>query len=296
MRKNNSFDKVIQQLKTINQKIHTHSIFLNIKKLKLLKYQFFQQKNDRIHEIKKPISFNDEIKEFVKSMFSAMIFALIIRTFILQPFNIPSESMLPNLLVGDYIFVSKYSYGYSRYSLPFAPNLFNGRIWESEPKRGDVAVFRVTDDGDKDYIKRIVGIPGDRIRFEKGTVIVNDKPAFIGKVGTFGNDTIDSETIGADILAEQLNNKNYHILDVFDAPYDNTNTYIVPPDHYFFAGDNRDNSQDSRFINGPVGFMHKDKLLGKAQFIFFSIRDAQFLEFWKWSSAIRFDRIFKAIN
>lgn len=240
-------------------------------------------------------SFIDEAIEFVKSMFSAMILAMIIRTFLLQPFSIPSESMLPNLYVGDYLFVSKYAYGYSKYSMPFAPNIFDGRIFSSEPKRGDVVVFRVEDDQNKDYIKRLIGLPGDRIRFEKGSVIINGKPALIGLNGKFGTDTIDYETVGAQVLTEEIDGKKYDTLDVFDSPFDNTGDYIVPPEHYFFAGDNRDNSQDSRFSNGPVRFVHRDKLIGKALFTFFSIRDAHFFEFWKWPTNIRFDRIFKEI-
>jgi signal peptidase I len=204
--------------------------------------------------------------------------------------------MLPNLLVGDYLFVNKYAYGYSKYSFPFAPNLFEGRLLSSEPKRGDVVVFRVVDDGDKDYIKRIVGLPGDKIRFENGSVIVNDKPTLIGKIGDFGTDTIDAETIGADIITENLDNKTYQTLDTFQSPYDNTGEYIVPQGHYFFAGDNRDNSQDSRFIDGPVGFVPQDRIIGRAEFIFFSIKNSSFLEFWNWASSIRFDRIFKKIN
>ena len=297
MTQNHSFHVIIDRLKNIRYSLEQHHFFLGITKLRLLKNKFFPEQHSYMKPYTtKSASFFAEVKEFVKSMFSAMVFALLIRTFILQPFNIPSESMLPNLLVGDYLFVSKYTYGYSKYSIPFAPDIFNGRIFGSEPKRGDVAVFRVVDDGNKDYIKRIVGLPGDKIRFANGSVIVNDKAALIRKAGKFGDDTIDPETIGADIVTEQLGDKTYQTLDVFDAPYDDTGTYIVPPDHYFFAGDNRDNSQDSRFSNGPVGFMHKDKLVGRAEFIFFSMRDSHFLEFWNWPSSIRFDRIFKTIN
>jgi signal peptidase I len=204
--------------------------------------------------------------------------------------------MLPNLLVGDYLFVNKFAYGYSKYSLPFAPDLFEGRIFDAEPKRGDVVVFRVVDDGDKDYIKRIVGLPGDKIRFVNGSVVVNGKSMSLGKIGTYGTDTIDPETVGADMITENLNGRKYNILDVYDAPYDNTGEYIVPKGHYFFAGDNRDNSQDSRFLNGPVGFIPKDRIIGRAEWIFFSIKDSSFLEFWNWFDAIRFERIFKSIE
>ncbi len=284
---NNGFISILKRLKGLQHKAHhTHIPSQNYSLDKTMTEQTKQNN----------FSLKHEISEFIKSMFSAMFFALAIRTLLLQPFNIPSESMLPNLLVGDYLFVNKFAYGYSKYSFPFAPDLFNGRIFGSDPKRGDVVVFRVVDDGDKDYIKRIIGLPGDRIRFVNGNVILNDKPALIGKIGTFGTDTIDPETIGADIIHEKIDDKTYTTLDVFDTPYDNTGEYIVPEGHYFFSGDNRDNSQDSRFLNGPVGYIPKDRIIGRAEFIFFSIKNSSFLEFWKWPTHIRFNRIFKKIN
>lgn len=299
MSQNFSLGDMLHRLKTLKDKIHSYDFFsvLNhLKKLKNRTSDTLPHTSSDTNKTSSSASFKSELSEFSKSMFSAMLLALTIRTLLLQPFNIPSESMLPNLLVGDYLFVSKYTYGYSKYSLPFAPNLFNGRLFASQPKRGDVVVFRVVDDSNKDYIKRIIGLPGDKIRFVNGSILVNDIPALIGKIGTFGTDTINPETIGADILTEKLGKKTYEILDVFKTPYDNTGDYIVPKGHYFFAGDNRDNSQDSRFLSGPVGFVPEDRLIGRAEFIFFSIKDTSILEFWNWPKNIRFDRIFKKIN
>lgn len=297
MMKHSSLDEIINRLKTLKNSSYFNKFLLVIKSLKDLKNRHSEINiNTAYQKNSESLSIKEEAAEFIKSMFTAMILALIIRTFLLQPFSIPSESMLPNLLVGDYLFVNKFAYGYSQYSVPFAPNIFKGRIFEAEPKRGDVAVFRVVDDGNKDYIKRVVGLPGDRIRFENGSIIVNDKPAFIKENGNFGTDTINPETVGAKILVEKLGSKEFDILDVFATPYDNTGEYIVPENHFFFAGDNRDNSQDSRFIGGPVGFIHKDKLIGRAEFIFFSIKDSSFLEFWNWYGNIRFERILKKIN
>ncbi len=305
MSSHNPLNDMLHRLKTLKDTLQSNRFLSILNHLKKLKHKATHSMTDNpplenskmIHIIKKPSSVSSELSEFIKSMFSAMALALLIRTLLLQPFNIPSESMLPNLLVGDYLFVSKYSYGYSNYSFPFAPNLFNGRLFDSEPKRGDVVVFRVVDDGNKDYIKRIIGLPGDRIKFVNGSIIVNDKAALVaGTIEKFGTDTIDPETIGADILTETLGDKTYKILDVFKTPYDNTGEYIVPKGHYFFAGDNRDNSQDSRFSDGPVGFVPKDRIIGRAEFIFFSMKDSSFLEFWNWPKNIRFDRIFKKIN
>ena len=299
MTKITPLSEIILRLKSIKKTVQQHQVFSILKNLAEARKKLSHHKHESYAldtNQKQKCSFKSESSEFVKSMLSAMVFALVIRTFLLQPFNIPSESMLPNLLVGDYLFVNKYAYGYSKYSFPFAPNLFEGRLLSAEPQRGDVVVFRVVDDGDKDYIKRIVGLPGDKIRFENGSVIVNNKPTLIGKIGDFGTDTIDAETIGADIITENLSGKTYQTLDTLQTPYDNTGEYTVPQGHYFFAGDNRDNSQDSRFIDGPVGFVPQNRIIGRAEFIFFSIRNSSFLQFWNWPSSIRFDRIFKKIN
>jgi signal peptidase I len=238
-----------------------------------------------------------EIYDFVRSSAIALLLALLLRSLVAQPFNIPSESMLPTLVVGDYIFVSKYSYGYSNYSFPFAPSLFSGRIWKTAPKRGDVAVFRVVDDGNKDYIKRIVGLPGDRIQYKQGRLWVNQQEIPHQMVGGYTGKPMDINAENAPIIQEQLGDKIYNTLDVYqDAPLDDTMEFIVPEKHYFVSGDNRDNSQDSRLMGGAVGFVPEERLLGRAEFIFFSLDRASFLEFWKWPSAIRFERIFKKIE
>lgn len=265
-------------------------------------------KNKLLHSVMLPIYYcgyyknNLEIKyfeiyDFVRSTLLALFLALFIRSFIFQPFSIPSESMLPTLVVGDYLFVSKYAYGYSNYSLPFAPNLFSGRVMASQPKRGDVVVFRVVDDGNKDYIKRIVGLPGDKIQYQNGRLWINGVAVPNKQRGAYTGKPLDINTNDAPIIQETLGNKTYNTLDVYaDAPLDNTQIFTVPAKHYFVSGDNRDNSQDSRIIGGAVGFVPEERLVGRAEWIFFSLDRASFFEFWKWPSAIRFERIFTKIE
>lgn len=234
--------------------------------------------------------------ETVSVIVQALLLALVIRTLLFQPFSIPSGSMRPTLLEGDYLFVTKWSYGFSRYSLPFGPNIFSGRIWGSEPKRGDVVVFKFPPDPSVDYIKRVVGLPGDKIQVKDGQLFINDVGVPRVKVGQIDNRDITEENGPVDVYRETLpNGVSYDTLDLTQASIgDNTKEFKVPPGHYFMMGDNRDNSSDSRFT---VGFVPDENLVGRANLIFFSIGgSASPLEFWKWPSQMRASRLFHFVN
>ncbi|TIT22662.1 MAG: signal peptidase I [Mesorhizobium sp.] len=234
--------------------------------------------------------------ETVSVIVQALLLALVIRTLLFQPFSIPSGSMRPTLLEGDYLFVTKWSYGFSRYSLPFGPNIFSGRIWGSEPKRGDVVVFKFPPDPSVDYIKRVVGLPGDKIQVKDGQLFINDVSVPRVKVGQIDNRDITEENGPVDVYRETLpNGVTYDTLDLTQASIgDNTKEFTVPPGHYFMMGDNRDNSSDSRFT---VGFVPEENLVGRANLIFFSIAgSASPLEIWKWPSQMRASRLFHFVN
>ena len=232
----------------------------------------------------------------LKSIFLAIFIALLIRSFIAEPFNIPSGSMKPNLLVGDFIFVSKWSYGYSKHSLPFSIPIIPGKILSKMPKRGDVVIFKTPTDNRTDYIKRVIGLPGDKIEIKNGIIFINGSEILRKKL----NDFIDTDNKTSNKRVRMYNeyffNKEINILDITDNGIaDNTQLFNVPENHFFVMGDNRDNSQDSRFIS-TVGFIPYENLVGKAQFIFFSLQNSRFLEIWKWPKAIRYNRIFKKIE
>ncbi|MER9254343.1 signal peptidase I [Mesorhizobium sp. M0598] len=234
--------------------------------------------------------------ETVSVIVQALLLALVIRTLLFQPFSIPSGSMRPTLLEGDYLFVTKWSYGFSRYSLPFGPNIFSGRIWGSEPKRGDVVVFKFPPDPSVDYIKRVVGLPGDKIQVKDGQLFIDDVGVPRVKVGQIDNHDITEENGPVDVYRETLpNGVSYDTLDLTQASIgDNTKEFKVPPGHYFMMGDNRDNSSDSRFT---VGFVPDENLVGRANLIFFSIGgSASPLEIWKWPSLMRASRLFHFVN
>ncbi|MER9417138.1 signal peptidase I [Mesorhizobium sp. M0306] len=234
--------------------------------------------------------------ETVSVIVQALLLALVIRTLLFQPFSIPSGSMRPTLLEGDYLFVTKWSYGFSRYSLPFGPNIFSGRIWGSEPKRGDVVVFKFPPDPSVDYIKRVVGLPGDKIQVKDGQLFINDVSVPRVKVGQIDNRDVTEENGPVDVYRETLpNGVTYDTLDLTQASIgDNTKEFKVPPGHYFMMGDNRDNSSDSRFT---VGFVPEENLVGRANLIFFSIAgSASPLEIWKWPSQMRASRLFHFVN
>ncbi len=238
------------------------------------------------------------IIENFKSLFYAFIIAIIIRSLFFQPFYIPSSSMEPNLLVGDRIFVSKYSFGYSKHSFPFSPPIFNGRIFSSKPKRGDVVVFKTPSDNRTDYIKRLIGLPGDVIQFINGDLYINN--AQILKSIKSSTDIIycGNKVISVNTFQEILPNNKKH-LSVYsnEYSYQNSDKFIVPLKHYFFLGDNRDCSKDSRYL-GSVGYVHENNLVGKAQIIFFSsdYMEGSVLKFWRWNKSIRLNRFFKSIN
>ncbi|MBB3136260.1 signal peptidase I [Rhizobium pisi] len=234
--------------------------------------------------------------ENIKVIIQALILAMVIRTVLFQPFTIPSGSMMPTLLVGDYIFVNKFAYGYSKYSLPFSPDIFSGRLFGSDPKRGDIVVFRFPPNPEVDYIKRCVGLPGDHIQVTDGVLYVNGKPVPKVADGSFTSDYKLDPGEDVPVFRETLDNgKTYDTLDQSPVSRgDNTREFIVPEGHYFMMGDNRDNSLDSRF---DVGFVPAENLVGRASVIFFSLgNDTSFREIWKWPTNMRWDRLFKVVE
>ena len=237
------------------------------------------------------------IGETVRVVFHALIIALIIRTFLFQPFNIPSGSMKATLLVGDYLFVSKYSYGYSHFSLPLSPPLFSGRIFGSGPARGDVVVFRLPKDTSTDYIKRVIGLPGDRIQMIQGVLHINEQPVPRDRVEDFIETEEGARATRVKRWRETLpNGVSYLALDLVDNGFaDNTQVYTVPAGEYFMMGDNRDNSTDSRF--SQVGMVPFENIVGRAQIIFFSVYEGERAwQFWRWPVSVRWNRLFTIVR
>tara|TARA_B100001063_G_C16666816_1_gene504063 strand:+ start:211 stop:945 length:735 start_codon:yes stop_codon:yes gene_type:complete len=237
------------------------------------------------------------ITENLKTLFFALVIALIIRSLLLQPFYIPSSSMEPTLLVGDRLFVTKYSYGYSKHSFPFSPPVILNRLFFKEPKRGDVIVFKTPADNRTDYIKRLIGLPGDRIQFIDSNLFLNNTEILKSKISRKDTIFCGQKKIDVFTFEEKLPNKKiFKTVYLKNLSYQNSDPFIVPEDHYFFLGDNRDCSKDSRFLSS-VGYVHKNNLVGKAQFIFFSSDKTvgNFFAFWKWKKSLRFDRFFKKI-
>ena len=233
-----------------------------------------------------------------KTIFYALILAILIRSLFLQPFYIPSSSMEPNLLVGDRLFVTKYSYGYSKHSFPFSPPIFKGRIFNSKPNRGDVIVFKTPSDNRTDYIKRLIALPGDSIQFIDGDVYVNDNQILKNIISKSDQVSCGNKKMTVNTFVEKLPNGIKYITSYRkNLSFKNSDKFNVPLNHYFFLGDNRDCSKDSRFLT-TVGYVHEDNLVGKAQFIFFSsdYRIGHFIEFWKWHKSIKFNRFFKKIS
>ena len=212
----------------------------------------------------------DFFSENIKTLFYALIIAVIIRSLFIQPFYIPSSSMEPTLLVGDRLFVTKYSYGYSRHSFPFSPPILNKRIFFNNPERGDVIVFKTPADNRTDYIKRLIGLPGDQIQFLDANLYLNNSEILKSKVLNKTKIYCGNRSIDVFKFEEKLpNGKKFYTVYLKDYTYQNSDIFIVPKDHYFFLGDNRDCSKDSRFLSS-VGYVHKDNLAGKDKFIYFS--------------------------
>ena len=233
-----------------------------------------------------------------KTLFYALIIAIFIRSIFIQPFYIPSSSMEPNLLVGDRLFVTKYSYGYSKHSFPFSPNLFKGRIMFSEPKRGDVIVFKTPADNRTDYIKRLIGLPGDEIQFIDGNLYVNNNQIIKTLVSSIDVIYCGNQTIKVNTFEEKLpNGKKYKATYRKEYSFQNSDKFLIPENHFFFLGDNRDCSKDSRFLS-EVGYVHKNNLVGKAQILFFSsdYKIGSILKFWQWKEILRTKRFFKLIK
>lgn len=235
--------------------------------------------------------------ETAKTIIYAVVIALFIRTVFAEPFSIPSGSMIPTLLVGDYLFVSKASYGYSKHSLPLSVPLIKGRIFYTEPERGDVIVFKLPSDNRTDYIKRLIGLPGDRIQMKAGRLYINGEMVERTFVERFVQRDSTGAAVRYDKYTETLPNGVRHtILEMSDdMPYDNTSEFVVPEDHFFMMGDNRDNSMDSRVLK--IGFVPKVNLIGKAKFLFYSNDGtARWWEFWKWPMSVRWSRLLNGIH
>ena len=261
----------------------------------------------------------------VKTLFLALFVALVLRSFLFEPFNIPSGSMIPNLLVGDFLFVSKWSFGYSKYSFPFGLDLFSGRFLDTrKPKQGEVIVFKYPRDTEFQWIKRVVGTPGDTIQMKEGILHINNEAVKLERIEDYSYvDEDDQSTHVSEQYIETFpNGTQHHILK--DVPFgearlDDTPLYEVPPGHYFMMGDNRDHSGDSRIINN-LGFVPEEYILGKASLIYFSEEHSYWPQStlrvpmdwfsakewfsdrfiwwqpWKWFTAIRYSRLFKIIN
>ncbi|MBJ3778193.1 signal peptidase I [Acuticoccus mangrovi] len=235
--------------------------------------------------------------ETVKVIIQALLIAFVIRTFLFQPFNIPSASMVQTLLVGDYLFVSKYAYGYSRYSIPFGIVPIPGRIFASQPKRGDIAVFKLPKDNSTDYIKRVIGLPGDEIQVTGGVLYINGEEVPRERVADYVDVGPNGREFRAPRYRETLpNGVSYEVLDTEEnGLFDNTGIYKVPEGHYFMMGDNRDNSTDSR-AQAFVGYVPFENFVGRAEVIFFSIReDTPIWQVWNWPWAVRWGRIFDSL-
>ncbi len=245
-------------------------------------------------------------KEDLKQNFSdniwialqALIIAILFRSLLFQPFSIPSGSMLPTLLIGDYLFVSKYSYGYSKHSLPFSPPFFSDRIMGQDVTRGDVIVFKLPRDNRTDYIKRVVGLPGDTIQIQNGQLYLNGSALAREKIEDFVSPQVDGEDLKITQYVETLpNGVRYRTLDLVEnGRGDNTAIFNVPQGYYFVMGDNRDNSMDSRFSRA-VGFVPYENIVGRAEVKFFSVNHlGVFWRVWEWPVNIRWARIFEAVE
>jgi signal peptidase I len=237
-----------------------------------------------------------DLLETLKTIGAVVLIFLVVRVFLFQPFTIPSASMEPTVLTGDYLIISKFNYGFSRHSIPFSPPLFQGRVFDHAPQRGDIIVFKLPRDGQTDYIKRLIGLPGDRIQMRQGVLFLNGKPVPRQEMAP----VIEPGPLGLDQKVyryrETLPDGKTYVTNSFgvDGDVDNTAVYVVPPHNYFFLGDNRDNSADSRYPESiGVGFVPEENLVGKADLVLMSWNDkASLFKPWTWILDLRPSRFF----
>ena len=238
------------------------------------------------------------IFENLKTLFYALVIAVIIRSLFIQPFYIPSSSMEPTLLIGDRIFVSKFTYGYSKHSFPFSPSIFNGRLFNKEPSYGDLVVFKTPADNRTDYIKRLIGLPGDTVQFKNGKLLLNKKEGLRETVNFKQEIRCGITSPQVKAFTETLPNGKQYIA-VYNklGTTQNTDEFIVPNKHFFFLGDNRDCSKDSRYLSS-VGYVSSENLVGKASIIFFSndTISGSILKFWNWNKSLRIERFFRLLK
>ena len=239
-----------------------------------------------------------KIIDNIKTIFYALLIASVIRSLLFQPFYIPSSSMEPTLLIGDRIFVSKYTYGFSKHSFPFSPPILKGRIFNSKPKRGDLVVFKTPTDNRTDFIKRIIGLPGDTIQFKNGLLYLNEKKLKREKINKKLDIRCGTSNKEVNSYQEFLpNTASYTTVYHKEGSFKNSDIYGVTKNHYFLLGDNRDCSSDSRYL-ASVGFVPEVNLVGKARFVFFSndTYQSSVLKFWNWSESFRFNRTFSKLK
>ncbi len=253
-------------------------------------------------------SSESSIREIVSVVIQALLIAFFVRTFFFQPFNIPSGSMVPTLLINDYLFVSKLSYGYSRYTFTFSVGMggsewfriklfpFSGRVFASKPERGDVAVFKLPSDNETDYIKRVIGLPGEKIQMVAGVLHINGKAVKLKKTGSFLDTVPGKLPVMVRVFNETLPNGVVHEIHDRGVTYaDNTRVYVVPENHYFMMGDNRDSSTDSRFSD--VGYVPFENFVGRADILFYSRElSSPFWQFWYWPTTVRWSRLFHFVD
>ena len=240
----------------------------------------------------------NSIVDNIKTIFYALIIAVAIRSLIIQPFYIPSSSMEPTLLVGDRIFVSKYTYGYSKHSFPFSPHILNTRVLYNNPKLGDLVVFKTPVDNRTDYIKRLIGLPGDQIQFKNGDIYINQKKIIRKKIETIKSVRCGKFSFNVNVYEETLpNGAKYIAAYNKEGTLQNSQVFKIPKNHYFFLGDNRDCSKDSRYLES-VGYVNFVNLVGKAQIIFFSndTKKGSLLKIWNIKNSFRLDRTFQKIK